>query len=176
VIPLIFLADKYSSGDCPMSLFRTQIALLLLVAGVLLAAGCSENKVSLIPVTSPGPVTTTSSSPRDLPSGYWIKVDPIVDKVVGDVVTISAMTNLSVDTVVEVRIITAAWHPKRRDGDTEVPAIGCSGPANVIPGMNGINYTSFIIQDTSYFKPDTYLVIVSDAKENVWENTTFNFT
>lgn len=132
--------------------------------------------VSMIPVTSPGPVTITSSSPRDLPSGYWIKIDPIVDKEVGDVVTISAITNLSVDTVVEIRIISAAWHPKRRDDITEVPVIGCSGPANVTPGMNGINYTSFIIQDTSYFKPDTYLVIVSDTKENVWENTTFNFT
>lgn len=127
-------------------------------------------------MTSPGPVTTLSSSTRDLPSGYWIKIDPIVDKEVGDVVTISAMTNLSVDTVVEVRIITAAWHPKRRDEITEVPVFGRSGLANVTMGMNGINYTSFIIQDTSYFKPDTYLVIVSDAKENVWENTTFNFT
>jgi hypothetical protein len=152
------------------------LTLLLLVVAVLLAAGCAENKVSLIPVTSPGPVTITSSFPRDLPSGYWIKIDPIVDKDVGDVVAISSMTNLSIDTVVEVRIITAAWHPKRRDNITEVPVIGCSGPANVTPGMNGINYTSFIIQDTSYFKPGAYLVIVSDAKENVWENTTFNFT
>lgn len=41
MIPLTFLADKYSSGDCFMSLFRVMVALILVMMAVLLAAGCA---------------------------------------------------------------------------------------------------------------------------------------
>jgi|WetSurMetagenome_2_1015567.scaffolds.fasta_scaffold323424_2 hypothetical protein len=105
------------------------------------------------------------------PSGYWIKIDPISDKMVGDIFTITATTNLSVGEDVIIGVYHRSRYTKSQSGFFS----GAVGKVKVIAGNNGVNSTAFDI-NSSYFRPDIYDAIESGFNENSTGNTRFNIT
>jgi hypothetical protein len=139
------------------------LGLLLLIICVLLTAGCAvqidnKNNVRLVNLYSitpqtPAPTAIPIPSTPVPPSIYWIKIDPISDKQIGDNFTISAKTNLSSGKDVDIQVFQRSWHPGRRYSEWS----GAVGQVKVLPGRDGDNFTSFNIS-LSEFNADTYLV------------------
>lgn len=143
-----------------MTRSRIMAVLILLVAVTLVTAVylVVVNGGSL-PPTSPKPtdlMTPISGTPVQL-SVYWIKVDPISDKEVGDIFTINARTNIPVgdEVLVQVYSTTFTDHRLNKTGNTEFK--GAVGTVRVARGNGDINITSFVV-NTSAFTPDEYLV------------------
>lgn len=104
MILLTFLTKEFFIGDWPMTPFRTQIALLLLVAALLLAAGCAgqtgERNTPAINPSIPTPATSLqhpnqsicpSSDGNVLP---FIIINPIDKHYRGESFEINGTTNL----------------------------------------------------------------------------------
>ena len=123
------------------------VALLLVMVAVLLAAGCMGNGISV--VTSPTPTPIQPAKVHQ--SLYWIDVDPISDKHVGDIFTINATTNLSAGDTILVQIYNSRIVRN---------ISGTSGTEKVVQGSGGINTISFIV-NSSAFRPDEYIVAES---------------
>jgi len=145
-----------------MTPLRTIIVILILL-GLLLAAGCSGevgkgksvgNKISTVPVTSPTSIPVRNQShPVDL-FAHWIRIDPIGDKQVGDIFTITATTNLSAGEEILISVSPPFRNgPKVQTGEFN----GVVGTIYVIRGNGGINTTSFVV-NSSAFKPDEFIV------------------
>jgi hypothetical protein len=138
---------------------RIKVVLMLLIAVTLVTA------VYLVvvnggntPPTSPKPIdlmTPISRTPVQL-SGYWIKVDPISDKEVGDIFTINARTNIPVGDEVLVQVYSNTFTDHRLN-KTGMEFKGAVGTVRVARGNGDINITSFVV-NTSAFTPDEYLV------------------
>jgi hypothetical protein len=81
------------------------VALVLVIVAVLLAAGCMvENRSFFVPTPTPVPLITQTPSLQDQSSVYWIKIDPISDKLAGDVFTVTSTTNLSAGDEILVQV------------------------------------------------------------------------
>jgi len=94
--------------------------------------------VSSVPTTTPVHVSTQIATPIVKPSIYWIKIDPVGDKQVGDVFIINATTNLSAGEEVLVQTYTSHFQP----GGGRHPHSEFAGgvrTVKVIQGMNGNN-------------------------------------
>ena len=116
------------------------------------------------------PVVTRNWTYLNQPSGYWIKIEPVGDKRVGDNLTIIATTNLSVgeDIVVEV------YHPQIVQSKYTSSCISeAGGQEKVSAGKNGVNTTSFNINLTC-FRVNDYVVIESAFNENSTDEIQFN--
>lgn len=162
---------------------RGTIILLLLVAIVLTAAGClvlingKDNiiNIPLHPITSPTTPVKPTLSVYDVPSIYWIKIEPISDKQVGEIFTVNSTTNLSVGEEILVQVYENSFHHSM-PGYTEEFSGGV-GFVKVITGRNGTNTISFIINSTAFnLDPDEYLITEAAINENVTAYEVFNIT
>ena len=97
---LLYDAMRYHPS-IPMRVTLT--LMIMLIAGLVLAAGCvgqAENGKSAGNITLPVPITSSIPTPIQIePSkvpqeGYWIKINPVSDKYVGESFTITSTTNL----------------------------------------------------------------------------------
>lgn len=161
-------------GARPMTPFCVTFALLLLAIAVMVAAGCAgeqsgvSKSVGNVPPTvikeTPIQPSIQIESPQAPEDGYWIKIDPISDKQVGDIFTVNSTTNLPAgeETLVQVynsRIV--------RD------ISGTSGSVKVVQGAGEMNMTSFVV-NTSDFRPDEYVVTEEDIRHNTSGVIIFN--
>jgi hypothetical protein len=151
-----------------MIAFRAAITLLLLVA--VLVSGCvigdgerdyamshitpTDAQSSLItPAAIPIPSTPTP------PSLYWIKIDPISDKQVGEIFTINSTTNLSAGDEIHVAIYQAEFSTGTRSSGGEF--LGIIGTVKVMPGKNEINTISFIVNSSELY-PDPRKYVITE--------------
>jgi len=156
---------------------RTISTLGLFVVCMLLTAGCTVSNLSPAPNTSkiqPAPVQ---------PSIYWIKIDPVGNKQVGEIFTVNSTTNLSVDNEILVQIYPTVFHHMMKNSVGSFS--GDRGTVNVIQGKNGTNIISFIVNSSeANLIPQEYQVtedaIYYDSTGNVQSNVTgqarFNVT
>lgn len=146
------------------------LTLILLLLAVLVGAGCvgqAEKGRSAGNVTLPVPITSSIPTPTQIetyqapPNGYWIKIDPISDKFVGESFTITSTTNLSVGTEILVLVYSATHFngPKMQTWEF----YGVTGTVKVIQGDRGINTISFVVNSSTLYnstplQPDEYAV------------------
>jgi hypothetical protein len=161
---------------------RVAITLLLLVAVMLTAAGClvstNGGKDNIIhipfnPATSPTPATSVKPtlSIHDQPSGYWIKIDPISDKLEGDVFTVNASTNLSVGEEILVQIYREGRYSKSQSGEFA----GGEGTVKVMVERDGNNSISFTINSSEFHLTEaTYRFFEDAVNENASGLARFN--
>jgi hypothetical protein len=111
---------------------RVPPALVLLLVAVLLVAGCAQVGDGKRVTNGTPSVTMTmpATSPRDQPSVYWIRIDPVGNKTVGDVFTITSTTNLSAGEEILVQVYSSTFHPGGRAGKFS----GSTGYTNVTTG------------------------------------------
>lgn len=147
----------FSPHGYPRIHFHLTITLTLIIVVVLLAAGCMGqagdgknvgNVPSTVFITSPIPTPTQIESSNIHKYLYWIDIDPISDKQVGDIFTINASTNLSAGDEILVQVYNSRIVRN---------ITGTSGTVKVNQGTGGINTISFVV-NTSEFKPDEYIV------------------
>jgi len=169
---------------------RVAITLLLLVAVVLTVAGCLVASVNngkptapSLPVTAIGSTLTTAPPPSirptlsiyDQPSVYWIKIDPISDKQVGEIFTINSTTNLSVGDEILVQVYQANYRTGIHNPMEEFH--GIASTVKVMPGRNEINTISFIVNSSElYPDPRKYSFYETAINENATGEARFNIT
>ncbi|GEM_PF-1202227 len=157
--------------------------ILVVTAGLVLAAGCvgqAENGKNAGNGISP--VLTISSIPNptqietyQIPKeGYWIKIDPISDKRVGDIFTVTATTNLSSGEEILVQVYSSTFFP---GGQREF--YGATRTVRVDKGMNGINTISFVVDSSTLYnssplRPDEYIVTEDAVDQPVTGAALFN--
>jgi hypothetical protein len=178
--------------------FRITSALGLLVVCMLLVAGCTvsktedgrvaieygiDHRIVSPPILSTTPIPTTSqiqSAPVQ-PSIFWIKIDPISDKQVGEIFTINSTTNLSVGDEILVQVYVSHFHLVPKNSVYEFS--GATDTMKVIPGRNGTNIISYTLNSTG-FNTEEYQItedaIYQDSTGNVQSYATgearFNIT
>ncbi len=156
-----------------MTLIRVTFVLILVMGAMLLAvvqltavprtAGgmgqvgdgkTSGNGISTVPITSPIPITVQNQTPQANKYIYWIMIDPISDKQVGETFTITATTNLSAGEEILVSVYSSTFsHVKVPKGEFN----GVVGTVRVIQGEAGINRISFVVNST-VLKPDEFII------------------
>jgi hypothetical protein len=165
-----------------MKISRVKCLHLLLVVGMVLAAGCITQLTdgknnSIVRTSEPGEALTQeqlhshSSYSRSI---YWISIDSIPNKHVGDVFPVKSTTNLSAGGDVHYEILSARA--------MSVPKMEVSGfykargVVKIIPGNNGINTFSFTV-NSSTFNPDEYLIIeFTEAQQDLTGIARFNLS
>ena len=145
-----------------MTPLRTTLTLLLLVAAVLLAAGCAGQKAGVIPANSVQPVIQNGTG------SYRITIDPISDKLVGSKFSITANTNLPVDDQVQWEITSRTFNREKFIGKTSIMP--------VIPGENGLNKTVLDIDSAKLLSEDggEYIIIERAVRENAKDVAPFS--
>lgn len=169
-----------------MTSSRDPVILVLLIIVILVAAGWLVASInSGKPTPSTLPVTPNRSIPTTpIPSsGYWIKIDPISDKQVGEIFTVNSTTNLSAGAEIYVEVYTAHWHTHTKSYMGEFS--GGVGTIKVIPGRNDTNTISFTVNSSSFnLVPDEYRIIeqgiykdsTGDVQSNAMGEARFNIT
>ena len=158
--------------------FAIALAFLVLICGVPFAEANGDNSsvapeitsglsapimVSATPVeTSAVPTVTSVTEAKDIPAtatkslisngSYWITIDPIGDKYVGEKITIFALTNLPVgkEVIVDSGLPTPQLCP-----EAGCPESNKENKILVKPGNNSSNETIFTL-DTTGFGPNEY--------------------
>ena len=169
-----------------MTSLRIIDVVLIVMVSVLLGSGCTGttgdgSNVSHVPsliLTSPSiPTPTQIESPQVPQEGYWIRIDPISDKYAGDIFTITATTNLSAGEEILVQVYSPTHFngPKMQTREF----YGATGTVIVIPGINGINTISFVVNSSTLYnssplKPDLYAVTADAVIQPVTGITLFN--
>jgi hypothetical protein len=169
-----------------MTPFCKTLNLIFVLLAVLLVAGCAgqaDDGKSAGGVALPVSITSSISTPTQieiyqvLPDCYWIKIDPISDKYVGESFTISSTTNLSTGTEVLVQVYSSNFHPGIQMQTREFS--GATGTVRVVNGMNGINTISFVVDsstlyNSSLLKPGEYIVTEDAVIQPVTGTIFFN--
>jgi hypothetical protein len=159
-----------------MTSSRDPVILVLLIIVILVAAGWLVASITIEkPTPSSLPVTSIRSIPTTpIPSsGYWIKIDPISDKQIGEIFTVNSTTNLSAGNEILVQIYKTDFHP----GGSREEFLGIVGKVKVIPGNNKINTSSFIVNSSELYPfPRKYNFIESAINEDVTGVAQFNIT
>ena len=169
-----------------MTSLRAMFVLMLIIMVVLLAAGCmgqagdgksAGNVTPPVSTTSSIPIPTQIEPPQVSQEGYWIKIDPISDKFVGESFTITSTTNLSVGTEVLVQVYSATHFngPKMQTWEF----YGVTGTIKVIQGNRGINTISFVVNSSTLYnsiplQPDEYIVTEDAIIQQVTGTALFN--
>jgi hypothetical protein len=158
-----------------MTPLRVALALVLVMVAMLLVAGCAGQPGDRTSAANGDPSNT---APTLVPSGYWIRIDPISEKKVGDNLTVTATTNLPAEEKIHVQIFSSGVeryihlnHPAPWEWMGGMSTVG--NVVNVVPGNNGINTTLFVVGDTSWFEPDEYIVGESTVDEKTSNGTSF---
>ncbi len=169
-----------------MTSLHTIFVILIVTVGLVLVTGCvgqAENGKSAGNVTSPVPTTSLIPTPAQIETyqvpqeGYWIKIDPISDKYVGEIFTITSITNLSAGEEILVQVYSSNFHPGIKMQTREFS--GATGTVRVIQGMNGINTISFAVDSSTLYnssplKPGEYIVTEDAVIQPVTGNALFN--
>ena len=136
------------------------IFVAILVSGCLIGDGEQDYAMSHItPTVSQSSVITPATTPStNFPlSTYWIKIDPISDKQVGDKFKITAKTNLSVGKEIYVETYSEFFNLTRVTGMDAHSSSVAGGSVRVNPGNESVNTISFEI-DSIQFEPAKYIV------------------
>jgi hypothetical protein len=159
------MIDKGKKGVCPplrgnsMTSLRIMFVLMLIIMVVLLATGCvgqggegksAGNVISPVPTTASIPTQTLIEPYQVSQEGYWIKIDPVSDKQIGDIFIVTSTTNVSVGEEILVQVYSSNFY-------TTGKFYGITGTVSVVRGRSGINTISFIV-NSSTLKPDEYIV------------------
>jgi PBP1b-binding outer membrane lipoprotein LpoB len=121
------------------------------------------------------PAATQIPSTSTPPSLYWIKIDPISDKQVGEIFTINSTTNLSVGEEILVQVYQSYWHTSMKNSNIEFS--GTTGTAKVIPGRNGTNAISFRVNASEFnLPPQEYGIVEYGVNENTQGVARFNIS
>jgi len=150
---------------------------------MLLAAGCmgqaetgkSDTNVTSPVSTTPPISTTTEIEPSQISQeGYWIKIEPIGDKFVGESFTITSTTNLSVGTEILVQVYSSTFFPGGQRN-----FYGATATVKVSKGTGGINTISFVVDSSTLYnssplKPDEYIVTEDAIIQPVTGTALFN--
>ena len=162
------------------------LTFFLVLLAVLLAAGCvgqAENGKSAGNVTSPVPTTpsiattTEIGRPQISQEGYWIQIDPISDKFVGESFTITSTTNLSAGEEILVQVYSGTHFNGPKIQTWEF--YGATGSVKVIQGNRGINTISFVVNSSTLYnssplQPDEYIVTEDAIIQPVTGTALFN--
>jgi hypothetical protein len=124
------------------------------------------------PITTPIPTTTRIPSPQDQPSGYWIIIEPVSDKEVGDIFTVNATTNLSAGEPI-LFMVYSPPHSSMKSSPEWFS--GATEESVVVFGHDGINVTFFRVNTSSFF-PNMYLITESAILENSSDSIKMNIT
>lgn len=100
-----------------------------------------------------------------------ITVAPVSEKQVGDVFTIAGTTNLAVDDLVLVEVVSSSFEPTMKADPGGFS--GVSGSVPVRKGTGGLNRWAFPVNTTA-FRPDEYIVQVTGITVPAETSTTFN--
>jgi len=168
-----------------MNSHRITLTFVLTIVAILLLAGCvgqdMEGKtMGNVPSTliiTPIPTLRQIESPLVSREGYWIRIDPISDKVVGENFTIISTTNVSAGEEILVQEYSAKHFngPKMQTWEF----YGASGTVKVIQGSNGINTILFVVNSSTLYKssplePDEYIVSEDAIRQGASTGTLFN--
>jgi hypothetical protein len=159
--------------------------ILIVTAGLVLAGCVGQAENGKITGNVPTTVLITSSipapthiEPSQVPQeDYWIKINPIGDKHVGDIFTITSTTNLTVGRDILVQVYSSNFHPGIKMQTREFS--GATGTVRVIQGMKGINTISFAVDSSTLYsssplKPDKYIVTEVSVIQPVIGTAFFN--
>ena len=138
----------------------------------------TDTQSSLI-ITTTIPIPSTPTPP----SLYWIKIDPVSDKQQGDIFTVNASTNLSVGEEILIQVYTAHFYHAMKDSPSR-EFCGAVDTVKVIPGSNGTNAISFVVNPACDLYPEEYAIteyaVYKDSTGNMQSNATaearFNIT
>lgn len=100
-----------------------------------------------------------------------IRFNPVNNRYIGEKFTISASTNLSVDSEISIQVISSSFDPNKEKQSKEMT--GAVGTVKVARGNSGMNQISFDV-DSSTFLPDEYTVKASVVKSDLIASATFN--
>lgn len=149
-----------------LPLFVLVIAILLLAMGFMMVK-TYEGRVGVPTPT----VIQTQSPPVLFPDLYWIKIDPIGDKQVGDTFTITSTTNFSTGEDILVEVTEDHIPLCQKNSCAEYRHF--SDTVKVMPGINGTNIISFTV-NTSGFSPNEYFVYETKLPEGGTSTAVFN--
>jgi hypothetical protein len=124
-----------------MKPLRVMLALLLLVAAVVLAAGCAEY---------PGIITPEKNSSQTGNGIFWIKIDRIGSRDTGDRFSITGDTNLPTGEEVVCEISSPPAEYSLKNASAAATIIHVTG------GVDGLNHTLLYI-DSAELVPDDYI-------------------
>jgi hypothetical protein len=123
------------------------------------------------------PIATPAESNKPVrhDDGLWITIDPVSDHTIGDKFNITGTTNLPAGEKILVEIISSRYKPGSQCQCSDF-GYGATGTIQITEGSNGMNRWVFMV-DTSYFKPDEMIVIVTTTGKNeVTAHTSFNIS
>ena len=152
----------------------------VLVSGCLIGDGEHDYAMSHI---TPTPAQSSLTTPTTIPipsttippSIYWIRIEPIGDKQVGEIFTINSSTNLSAGEEILVQVYKSHWHTSIKSFIGEFS--GGMGIVNVSPGRNGTNTISFIVNSSAFnLVPDEYLITENAIHKDSTGEIRFNIT
>jgi hypothetical protein len=156
------------------------VIVAVLVSGCVIGDGERDYAMShFTPTDAQSSVMTRTTIPTPStptpPPLYWIKIDPISDKQVGEIFTINSTTNLSVGDEILVQVYQADFHTDIRRIGGEFH--GIVSTVKVMQGKNEINTISFTVNSSELY-PDSRKYSITEAAIN--ENATgvalFNIT
>lgn len=98
----------------------------------------------------------------------FIAITSIPDKNVGDKFAVTGTTNLAVGDKLQIDVISASFNPTQKTQSGEFSAT--SGMVTVAAGTGTYNVFTFNV-DTSTFKPDQYLVLVTSVETSATATT-----
>ncbi len=169
------MTSRPISDELRRMLLNTAVALILLVAAMLLAAGCTSQTPAInqtypatatftnIPAVTTAPVTTIPSiCPAPADGSYWIMINPISNVTAGGRVLVNGSTNIPAGGLLNVTL----FHPARQK--TTVPRMkgtvsivkngNCTNMfALIFDGSNYSNFTSFISMEVEVYSTDETL-------------------
>jgi hypothetical protein len=158
---------------------RTTLALLLLAA-VLLAAGCTagqvgsvwnnigNSRIMITTVPPSSPIPTITACPSQENSSLWIQINPVSDHYVGDIFEVNGTTTCNVKEKILIQIYQSSiLLPRGQDHYTSL-----NGFIIIKNGTCGLNTWAFS-SNLSGFLPNEYLIEVKSVNQTVTNQTYF---
>jgi len=155
-----------------MTSFRVPLALVLVMVAMLLAAGC-------IAETSRGTGLENTSARATTPAqtqctainntSYWITIDPIGDKFIGDKFSVIARTNIPVGEEILAEIATTSTHCTK----AKCYFVDENSIVKVVEDIDCFNKTIVNVNASTY-KQNEYLVRERSATRNTSTYLLFN--
>jgi hypothetical protein len=102
-----------------------------------------------------------------------VRFDPIGNKNIGDLFTITGSTNLAIDSEIQVEVYSTSYDPDIKNQSGKF--YGATGIVKVTKGRAGLNQFSFDI-DSSTFSPDKYEAKAFALTSDVTHSAIFNLT
>jgi hypothetical protein len=118
-------------------------------------------------------IDDTYSKCRFLVESPIIRFDLIGHKHIGDLFTITATTNLAVDSEILVEVYSTAFDPEIKYESGKFS--GATGTVKVLRGESGLNKISFYL-DSSTFFPDEYIVKAFALNSGITDSFIFYLT